>query len=115
MRTADYPIPDFAIYCWHRGDALCVSLPDYGDAQRERTLIIPIEKLPSDAPGWKFLLDLLRARKDNYDAGRPNVFSTKAEPTTVQVEQALLAYNARKRAEREIDEDIFAEETGNGN
>ena len=73
--------------------------PDYGDTQRERTLIVPLSKLPADAPGWKFLLDLLRARKINYDEGRRNAFSTPAEPTSVQVEEALLAYNVRKRRE----------------
>ena len=51
MRPGEYPIPDFAAYVWHRGDALCVALPDYGDTQRERTLIVPLSKLPADAPG----------------------------------------------------------------
>ena len=107
MRAADFPIPDYALYVWHRGDAICVALPDYGETANERTLIVPLSKLPGDAPGWKFLLDLLRDRKMNYDQHKPNTFSTRAEPTSVQVKEAMLAYNARKRAEKEIHEDIF--------
>lgn len=90
-----------------------LALPDYGEVQHERTLLIPLAKLPADAPGWKFLLDLLRERKNNYDAGKSNTFSTRAEPTSVQVEEAMRAYNVRKKYESEIHEDIFAEETEN--
>ena len=93
MSALDYPPPSHCAYIWHRGDALCIGLPDYGNGTSVgHTLVIPLAKLAvardrADSRGWQILLDVLFARKHSADGPQ---FATPAEPTSRQLE-ALLA------------------------
>ena len=117
MRASDYPLPDYAVSCWHRGDALAIGLPaSTGDANG-RTLFIPLDKLPLEAPGWRAFINLLAERRRTYQVNERPMFSTSAEPTEVQLRDMLKAHNAKIQRETSIEEDIFTtsteEETGN--
>ena len=108
MRASDYPLPDYAVSVWHRGDALGIGLPSItGDESAGRMLFIPLEKLPPDAPGWRAFLNLLSERRHVYQQNEKPMFATTAEPTSVQLEEMLKAHGAAKRRETEIDADIF--------
>jgi hypothetical protein len=94
MSALDYPPPSHCAYIWHRGDALCIGLPDYGGgASIGHTLVIPLDKLnvprdKADARGWQILLDVLFARAHSEPSGAR--FATPSAPTSRQLE-ALLA------------------------
>lgn len=93
MSALDYPPPSHAAFIWHRGDALCIGLPDYsGGGSVGHTLVIPLAKLgvardKADQRGWQIILDVLFARKHHEDGP---ALSTPAAPTGRQLE-ALLA------------------------
>ena len=103
MRASEYPVPDYACYVWHRGDGLAFAFPDGG------TLVLPLSKLESDAPGWKWLLATLAARRAHAVAGQRSVIGTSARPTAQMLEQALHAASALPRT-YSVEEDIFATE-----
>jgi hypothetical protein len=94
MSALDYPPPSHCAYIWHRGDALCIGLPDFaGGASVGHTLVVPLAKLAvprdkADQRGWQILLDVLFARKHDSDAR--HALSTPSAPTSRQLE-ALLA------------------------
>jgi len=116
MRASEYPLPDYAVSVWHRGDALAIALPGQSEATGPRTLFIPLEKLPPDAPGWRAFLTLLLERRHVYQKNERPMFATAAEPTTVQLEEMLKAHHVRKARDVSIEDDIFAtpeEETKN--
>ena len=109
MRASEYPVPDYACYVWHRGDGIAFAFPDGG------TLVLPLSKLESDAPGWKWLLATLAARRANAQTQQRSVIGTSARPTQQMLELALHAASGLERA-TSVDEDIFsqaAEETSN--
>ena len=103
MRASEYPVPDYACYVWHRGDGLAFAFPDGG------TLVLPLSKLESDAPGWKWLLATLAARRQNSAQQVRSLIGTSARPTAQMLEQALHAQTALERT-KSIEEDIFADD-----
>ena len=103
MRASEYPVPDYACYIWHRGDGLAFAFPDGG------TLVLPLSKLASEAPGWKWLLSTLAARRAHAVAGQRSVIGTSARPTQQMLEQALQHAQTVERS-RSVDEDIFADD-----
>jgi hypothetical protein len=108
MRASDYPLPDYAVSVWHRGDALAIALPGHSEDGSARTLFIPLDKLPLDAPGWRSFVNLLAERRKVYQANERPRFSTSAEPTEVQMREMLKAHYAKHpRLETAIDADIF--------
>jgi hypothetical protein len=112
MRASEYPLPDYAVSCWHRGDALAIALPALGaDDRNGRTLFIPLDKLPQDAPGWRAFLTLLAERRHAYQRNERPMLSTPAEPTTVQLEEMLKAHHARRAKDASIEDDIFTATT----
>jgi hypothetical protein len=94
MSALDYPPPSHAAYIWHRGDALCIGLPNFsGGDSVGHTLVVPLDKLnvPRDKArqrGWQIILDVLFARAHS-EPGEARL-STPAAPTSRQLE-ALLA------------------------
>ena len=117
MRASDYPLPDYAVSCWHRGDALAIALPSSHHEGESRTLFIPLEKLPLDSPGWRAFITLLAERRHTYQANERPMFSTGAEPTERQLEDMCKAHYAKRAKDVSIEDDIFtqdAEETENG-
>lgn len=111
MRASDYPIPDYACYFWHRGDALVIQFPDYG-TQRSCSLAIPIEKLSNDAgqpTGIRALLDIMQQRRNDYVAGQRPKIGWGSEPTQ-QMLEAMLKSSYRSPKCTVVEEDIFAEE-----
>ena len=108
MRASDYPLPDYAVSVWHRGDALAVALPGATSDDNGRTLFIPLDKLPLDAPGWRAFISLLAERRRTYQANERPIFSTASEPTEVQMRDMMKAHFAKKLREVSIDEDIFS-------
>jgi hypothetical protein len=118
MRASDYPLPDYAVSCWHRGDALAIALPSHTEDETPRTLFIPLDKLPLDAPGWRAFINLLAERRRTYQANERPVFATAAEPTEVQLQDMMKAHWAKRARDVSIEDDIFTEatteeETGN--
>lgn len=119
MRASEYPLPDYAVSVWHRGDALAVALPSsLGDEENARTLFIPLEKLPLDAPGWRAFINLLAERRKVYQANERPIFATAAEPTEVQMRDMMKAHYVKRQRDVSIEDDIFTEatteeETGN--
>ena len=103
MRASEYPVPDYACYVWHRGDGLAFAFPDGG------TLVLPLSKLESDAPGWKWLLATLAARRAHAVVGQRSVIGTNARPTQQMLELALYHAQTVERTTR-VDEDIFADD-----
>lgn len=116
MRQSDYPLPDYAVTLWHRGDGLMLQLPD------GRSLMLPLGKLETDAVpipggkmrapnmlGWKFLMSVLSERRSNYQKEKPSVIGTAASPTIQQLEEALKSYHEKQERDKSVDEDIFAE------
>lgn len=111
MRVGDYPIPNYACYFWHRGDALIVQFPDY-ETQHSHSLAIPIEKLGNEAgipAGIRALLDLMSKRRNDYLAGDKPKIGWDSEPTQEMLNTYMkLAYKPPKCTV--VEEDIFAEE-----
>jgi hypothetical protein len=106
MRQSDYyPLPDYAITLWHRGDGVMLQLPD------GRSLLLPLSKLETDAPGWKFLMSVLAERRSNYQRERPNLIGTAGSPTAAQLEEALRAHRKKQERDKEITDDIFTPAT----
>jgi hypothetical protein len=103
MRASEYPVPDYACYVWHRGDGLAFAFPDGG------TLVLPLSKLESDAPGWKWLLATLAARRANAQTQQRSVIGTSARPTQQMLELALHASAGLERT-TSVEEDIFSEQ-----
>ncbi len=116
MRASDYPLPDYAVSCWHRGDALAVALPGSASdgTDNARTLFIPLDKLPLDAPGWRAFINLLAERRRTYQANERPMFATAAEPTEVQLRDTMKAHWAKKARDVSIEDDIFSEATTEG-
>jgi len=110
MRASDYPLPDYAVSCWHRGDALAIALPGHSEDGQPRTLFIPLEKLPQDAPGWRAFLTLLAERRHTYQRNERPLLSTPSEPTERQLEDMLKAHHVRKQRDAAIEDDIFNED-----
>ena len=107
MRASEYPVPDYACYVWHRGDGLAFAFPDGG------TLVLPLSKLESDAPGWKWLLATLAARRANAQTQQRSVIGTSARPTQQMLELALHHAQNAQTVERatSVEEDIFSQPT----
>ena len=111
MRASDYPLPDYAISVWHRGDALGLALPGHSEEGSPRTLFIPLEKLPLDAPGWRSFVNLLAERRRTYQANERPLFATAGEPTALQLEEMCKAHYAQRKRDVSIEDDIFTEAT----
>jgi hypothetical protein len=105
----DYPLPAYAMYVWHRGDAVVLA------GNEGHTIVIPLDKLAvgsgADQRGWTILLDILRDRSRAYAARRPARIGTNEAPVRAQIEALLAGQRERAYGARstEIDEDIFAE------
>lgn len=106
MRASDYPIPDYAAYIWHRGDAIGVMLPDYNG--NGHSLFIPIDKF-LDNKGARFLVDLLCARHSEYIKRGHSDLGTNAEPTSQMLEHAMRIAKANPGLYTSTPIDIFAE------
>jgi hypothetical protein len=118
VRASEYPLPDYAISVWHRGDALALALPGHSEDGPPRTLFIPLERLPLDAPGWRSFVNLLAERRRTYQENERPLLSTAAEPTQLQLEEMCRAHFAKRAKDASIEDDIFAtpteEETESG-
>lgn len=96
MSALDYPPPSHAAFIWHRGDALCIGLPDYsGGGSVGHTLVIPLSKLGMDRSkaemrGWQIILDVLFARSHASEGDER--LSTPAAPTGRQLEAMLAGH-----------------------
>jgi len=104
----DYPLPAYAMYIWHRGNALVLAGND------GHTVVIPLDKLAvssdADQRGWAILLDILRDRSRAYaQRSRPRIGTSEA-PVRAQIEALLAGQRERAYGPRstEIDDDIFA-------
>jgi hypothetical protein len=118
MSALDYPPPSHCAYIWHRGDALCIGLPDYsGGGSVGHTLVIPLAKLAvardrADSRGWQILLDVLFARKHAGDGPK---LATPSEPTSRQLEALLAGHKIeswsadgrRKLSEEDLWEEVM--------
>lgn len=95
MRLGEYPLPSYAAYIWHSGDALHILMPPSTEGGKSNTIRIPLERtgvehnqwgqpLPSQR-GWKFLLDTLLARStsDQFTIGTP------AAPTQYDLDEIV--------------------------
>lgn len=112
MRVSDYPIPDYACYFWHRGDALVIQFPDYG-SQRSHSLAIPIEKLSNNEgipAGVRALLDMMSQRRSDYLAGQRPKIGWNSEPTQQMLEHAMRIAKASPPKCTVVEEDIFADD-----
>ena|SRR5215469_13241543 len=107
MSHDDYPIPAYAVYAWVVGDKLHVCFPPTVGTKSHTVLF------PTTDKGMALFLSTMRERK-------PGQFTigTRAEPTTYQVERALVndpkyaGYLKRERDTREqqqILEDMLKE------
>jgi hypothetical protein len=118
MRASEYPLPDYAVSVWHRGDALGIALPGHSEDGEPRTLFIPLEKLPLESPGWRAFINLLAERRRSYQANERPLFATVGEPTKVQLEEMCKAHYAKRQKDVSIEDNIFAtpteEETESG-
>lgn len=111
MRASEYPIPDYAAYVWSRGDALMISLPDYGRGDGQ-TLCIPAERLSNDKgmpKGLRALWDILNARRNDVLARIKPRFATASEPTQLMLEEAMKVASRNPPLARSTEIDIFAE------
>jgi hypothetical protein len=109
VRASEYPLPDYAVSVWHRGDALAIALPGHSEDGQPRTLFIPLERLPLDAPGWRSFVNLLAERRRVYQDNDRPLLSTAAEPTQLQLEEMCKAHFARKAKDASIEDDIFTQ------
>jgi hypothetical protein len=105
MRASDYPLPDYAAYIWHRGDALGLAFVDPQGSGN--TVFIPLEKFLS-GKGAQWLVDTLAARHSAYVKRGKAQIGTASEPTAEMLAAALKA--APPPLYKKTNVDIFAEE-----
>lgn len=95
MKLGEYPLPSYAAYIWHSGDAIHILFPSDAEAGKTHSIRIPLERagveynnwgqpLPSQR-GWKFLLDTLLARStdERFSVG------TRAAPTQYDLDNIV--------------------------
>jgi hypothetical protein len=110
VRASEYPLPDYAVSVWHRGDSLALALPGHSEDGSPRTLFIPLERLPLDSPGWRSFVNLLAERRRVYQDNERPLLSTAAEPTQLQLEEMCKAHYAQRKKDLSVEEDIFTQD-----
>jgi hypothetical protein len=81
-RPDDYPIPDYAVYMWIKGDTLCVGFPPTLGT-RSHTV-----EFPGNAKGLSILLEVLRERSRSPKAQLK--IGHKGEPNSYAIERAMV-------------------------